>query len=828
MGFLNVLAVIFAVLAGILLGTFAVIYLIVPFFHAIAWFVKHLARFVWGMLSDSLRCVGALLLSVLYVPMVLGNFIIARFSAAAHYGRALTGELGNAAVCLYRVVVGHPAQLLGLGGLTEGLERRLPAVMAAAPTADLPKSAGKRGTFEGYTIVGSLPGGGSGAKLYVAEPDAVKLASFNRAGISVGQVVIKSFSLADGSSLPQIVRESRSLDAAKRLGLILDHDLTPERFFYVMRYVPGESLSLITKQLHASSPAGGLGDAQLAAALRYAIDLVSTLSAYHRGGLWHKDVKPDNIIVATQSDKRAHLVDFGLVSSLRSAMTLTTHGTEYFRDPEMVRMALKGVKVHEVDGTRFDIYAAGAVLYSMIEDSFPAHGVLSQVERRCPEAVKWVIRRAMTDYDKRYASAELMLTDLSYISEAGDPYAVKPVELPSMSGSGMTAFDRIGGASPIPPLPRDAGPATVDTHRVAPAASPGTRGGIPSIRVTNWWSGAARIDGAPDARAADPATDAVRHAYAAAQQGIAAAQAQLKAAFGGAAPPPVPQPQPGRIVGTPRRPAAEQLRTARERAESRRERARARLAGVRPPTRHFKTGMGGGVGLSLLIFFGGLFGVGALMTYQAARSQRQAQVAEMLEREKAELARAEALRAARAFRSADAVASDAEVIATTRMNGKNSARGSVRKTPDKPAPQAAPIGRSLLLVNDLKTPLSDTNARRIKNLVDRLIDAGVTVLGETGQPGRDMPPEELDAVAGVRFALGTIPLDSSDSIDRLGGWLREQAGEVHAILWISPSVDPSVDTPSLRLFGPGAEEVLTAEQMRRIRDVALRAVNPAV
>ena len=50
--------------------------------------------------------------------------------------------------------------------------------------------------------------------------------------------------------------------------------------------------------------------------------------------------------------QRAHLVDFGLLSRLRSAMTLTTHGTEYFRDPEMVRMALRGVKVHEVRAPR--------------------------------------------------------------------------------------------------------------------------------------------------------------------------------------------------------------------------------------------------------------------------------------------------------------------------------------------------------------------------------------------------------------------------------------------------------------------------------------------
>ena len=61
--------------------------------------------------------------------------------------------------------------------------------------------------------------------------------------------------------------------------------------------------------------------------LGYEIDLVSTLDRYHADGLWHKDVKPDNIIVHGGA---AHLVDFGLATSLRSAMTLTTHGTEYF------------------------------------------------------------------------------------------------------------------------------------------------------------------------------------------------------------------------------------------------------------------------------------------------------------------------------------------------------------------------------------------------------------------------------------------------------------------------------------------------------------------
>ena len=58
-------------------------------------------------------------------------------------------------------------------------------------------------------------------------------------------------------------------------------------------------------------------------------------------------------------------------------MTLTTHGTEYFRDPEMVRLALKGVKVHQVDGAKFDIYAVGAVLF-LLEYFFGSRGTGSE------------------------------------------------------------------------------------------------------------------------------------------------------------------------------------------------------------------------------------------------------------------------------------------------------------------------------------------------------------------------------------------------------------------------------------------------------------------
>src|SRR5262245_25334537 len=256
-----------AILAAIVVGVVLLVMIAVPLFRGIGWVFRQLFNFVTGEIGDAFRLIGAAILGVLYIPAILLNLVIGRWSACGHYGKALQSEIVTMAMCIYRIGIGHPVRLVGLHGLTEGLERRLPEVVKAAPTADGPKG-GRAGPFEGYKSVGSLAGGGSGAKLYIAEPDAVKAAALQREGLGrVGQVVIKSFSLQDGSSLPQIVRESRSLDAAKRLGLILDHELTPERFFYVMRFVPGQSLSLTTKQLHATSPAGGLGDSQLKNAL---------------------------------------------------------------------------------------------------------------------------------------------------------------------------------------------------------------------------------------------------------------------------------------------------------------------------------------------------------------------------------------------------------------------------------------------------------------------------------------------------------------------------------------------------------------------------------
>lgn len=435
--FLKVVIAAAAIVAGAVLavwflikGTQGLIWSLGKFGKGIAFLVAHVFTFIRNMITDTLRSIGALLTACVLIPLALLNLLFFRWQTCKHYGRALEDEVISFGLGIYRLALGNPLHFIGLGMITDGFERRLPEVVARAPRS--PKASVRDGKFDGYKVTGVLPAGGSGARLFLAKPRPQKLAEIVAAGHpDPGQVVIKAFSLSTGSTLPQIVRESRALESARRLGLVLEHELTEKSFHYVMPYVPGHGLDEVIGKMHDRAGEQGLSDRQLRVALGYVGDLLYTLDAFHHGGLWHKDIKPSNVIV---SDGRAHLVDLGLVTPLASAMTLTTHGTEYYRDPEMVRQALRGVKVHDVNGVKFDIYSAGAVLYSLIENSFPAHGSLSRFTRRSPEAINWIVRRAMADMDGRYGSAREMLADIRTVLAARDPFAVRPADLPSVHG----------------------------------------------------------------------------------------------------------------------------------------------------------------------------------------------------------------------------------------------------------------------------------------------------------------------------------------------------------------------------------------------------------
>ncbi len=770
---------------AIAVGVFLIVFLIVPLFKGIKWLVKHVFTFVFGMILDVLRLVGSIVTAIVMVPLVIANVVLGRWSGAAHYGRSLQSEIVNGALSIYRVAIGHPARFLLLSALTEGLEKRLPAAVAAAPSVDRP--AGRAAQFDGYTIVGSLQAGGSGGKLYVANPDAAKRAAFDRAGHrDVQQVVIKTFSLDDGSELPQIVRESRALDAAKKLGLVLDHELTGSRFYYAMRYVPGQPLGLVTPQLHAASGGNGLDDRHLRVGIGYIGGLLSTLENYHRGGLWHKDVKPDNIIV---DGDRATLVDFGLVTPLRSSMTLTTHGTEYFRDPELVRLALKGVKVSEVDGARFDVYAAGAVLYSIVENSFPAHGVLSQVTKRCPEALRWVIRRAMADYDKRYPSAAAMILDLKCVAEAADPFAVKPIDLPSMQGQvpasprpvedvayrpayvsmpGMGMGAGVGpevayAGSPVPPpIPRGVG---------AGSAGGVGGGGVPRtgrarISIKNWWTGefSVRHEGAGfGAGAGGPAA------------GIGGAAAGMGVGMGvgmGAA-----RVEPVRPAV--RRSAAEQLNAARSRAAAARERVRTRMAGRRGKS--FSNEPNAGVFMALFLFLGVCVLIGgAIVAFSMSQQRRGA--ASQLESDWEGGWAVMTLPVVPAHAGAGHV----KAPGAPSVSGVPAAEAPMTDVEDPgdgnievdPVADAGSADATVFVWVDMARPLSAEHEAMVKEISDRLKEEGFEVVGDV--PGIQRTAEQTQRVLDRQARLVTLTTglagDSPQFREAVSGWASADQG----------------------------------------------------
>ena len=788
-----VLLIILGVIVAIPLGVFLIIYLLVPAMKGIAFLFKHLWRFVSGMVYDLLRFIGAVVTSIVLVPLTIVNVLVGRWSASAHYGKAIGGEVRNAFLCLYRVAIGHPFRFLGLGAITEGIEKRLPQVVAYAPTADLPSK--RTGQFDGYKIVGSLASGGSGGKLYIAEPDAIKQAVFARAGRpDVRQVVIKSFSLRDGSSLPQIIRESQSLEAAKRLALVLDHELTKDRFFYVMEYVPGQSLAALTTQMHAASgDSHGLDTPALRAALGYTSDLLRTLDTYHKGGLWHKDVKPDNIIV---DGVRAHLVDFGLVTPLASAMTLTTHGTEYFRDPELVRLALKGVRVHEVDGTRFDIFAAGAVLYSMIENSFPAHGVLSQISRRCPEALRWIVRRAMTDYDKRYRSAGEMLADVDVIRRAADPFAVRPIDLPSMRAgleeieapapdAAQVAFAR--AASPVPPPIPGAG---VAAAAIGAGMGAGVAAGKPKFKIVNWWSGRYETDAVPGVQptpvgpAQQQINDAVREVDQAVREAGSVFRHAAAPYLGGMATPAARRDaRPARVS----RSADEQLKSARARVQARRDAAQARVSRRRREKGDYSNKPNAGVIVATLAFLGVCGGLFTLVLREA--------------RMESATPSPEPIISYNGVRIAPMLVTAGEQPGITVEAGADGSRVFEIGAPT-PIPPVAPIapdqkisGRALVIVN-LNKPLSKEFTDSIASITARLAAIGLDVQGD--YPGNSATPEQLssqlDLTARALAAAGSIGAPIEENHTNLQGWLSGER-ETDIVVWIAKSDPDAAEAP---------------------------------
>ena len=186
--------------------------------------------------------------------------------------------------------------------------------------------------------------------------------------------------------------------------------------YYVMRYVEGESLfDRLQRERQLS----------VEDALRITHDLAAALGYAHSRGVLHRDVKPENILLA---DGRALIADFGLARAIGAAdyrrltQTGLIVGTAFYLTPEQLRGE------HDLD-QRADVYSLGCILYEMLTGEPPYTGrslmelgtrivrapipSANRPERSVPLAVDQAISRALAkSAANRFVSMDAFTTAL--------------------------------------------------------------------------------------------------------------------------------------------------------------------------------------------------------------------------------------------------------------------------------------------------------------------------------------------------------------------------------------------------------------------------------
>ncbi|MGB1278042.1 MAG: serine/threonine-protein kinase, partial [Nannocystaceae bacterium] len=129
--------------------------------------------------------------------------------------------------------------------------------------------------------------------------------------------------------------------------------------YIVMEYINGQNLG---SELEAAP-------LPILRVIALARSVAETLDAVARRGVVHRDLKPQNILLA--EDGRIKVIDFGLaaiVDELTAETTDRTCGTCLYASPEQTGMLRR-----PVDG-RSDLYSLGAVLYHCLAGSPPFLG----------------------------------------------------------------------------------------------------------------------------------------------------------------------------------------------------------------------------------------------------------------------------------------------------------------------------------------------------------------------------------------------------------------------------------------------------------------------
>ncbi|MFO0755727.1 MAG: protein kinase [Byssovorax sp.] len=205
--------------------------------------------------------------------------------------------------------------------------------------------------------------------------------------------------------------------------------------FITMELVDGPSLAAIL---------AGRGALPPAEAVEIACAICAGMSAAHAAGVVHRDLKPDNVLIA--KDGRVVVTDFGIAGQHLGLEGGRSHegivGTPAYMAPEQIEAGAP------ID-LRADIYALGAVLFEMLagERAWPGDSLMQVLSARLrgpvpdprrrraglPEALAGVVMRCMaTRPDDRFASGTEVAAELR-----GALASAPTVEMPTPAPGAM-------------------------------------------------------------------------------------------------------------------------------------------------------------------------------------------------------------------------------------------------------------------------------------------------------------------------------------------------------------------------------------------------------